>query len=56
MLELGATRFVELGPGSVLTGLNRRNAKRVPCIALGDVDTVEAFLREADNEGGESDE
>ena len=46
MLEMGAGRFVELGPGSVLTGLSRRIAKRVPARALGDVESIEAFLRE----------
>ena len=35
MLRLGATRFAELGPGKVLTGLNRRNAKGVPTLPLG---------------------
>ena len=35
MVELGAERFFELGPGSVLCGLNRRNARGVPCISLG---------------------
>ena len=45
MLEGGATRFVELGPGTVLCGLNRRNAKGVPCLAVGepaDVEKLEA--------------
>ena len=40
MLGLGASRFVELGPGKVLTGLNRRNAKGAPTLALG---TAAAF-------------
>jgi [acyl-carrier-protein] S-malonyltransferase len=35
MLEDGADRFVELGPGSVLTGLNRRNAKGIDTFAVG---------------------
>jgi [acyl-carrier-protein] S-malonyltransferase len=35
MVELGAERFIELGPGSVLCGLNRRNARGIPCVSLG---------------------
>jgi len=38
-----------------LSGLNRRNAKRVPCVALGDVDGIEEFLRAADTAEEESD-
>ncbi len=42
----GVDRFVELGPGSVLTGLGRRNAKGVPARSLNTADEVEAFLKE----------
>ena len=45
MVGLGAERFVELGPGSVLCGLNRRNARGLPCVSLGsptDLDTLES--------------
>jgi len=35
MVEMGAQRFFELGPGSVLCGLNKRNARGVPCVSLG---------------------
>jgi [acyl-carrier-protein] S-malonyltransferase len=35
MVELGAERFFELGPGSVLCGLNKRNARGIPCSSLG---------------------
>ena len=45
MVGLGADRFVELGPGSVLCGLNRRNARGLPCVSLGtpaDLDTLES--------------
>lgn len=43
MLRLGATRFAELGPGKVLTGLNRRNARGVPTVALGTRQAVESM-------------
>lgn len=43
MAEAGADRFVELGPGSVLCGLNKRNAKGVPCSSLGEPADLEAF-------------
>ncbi len=36
MLELGAQTFLEVGSGKVLTGLNRRNAKGVPCRPMGE--------------------
>jgi len=35
MVGDGVERFFELGPGSVLCGLNRRNAKGLPCSSLG---------------------
>jgi [acyl-carrier-protein] S-malonyltransferase len=35
MLAAGVDRFFELGPGAVLCGLNRRNAKGMPCTSLG---------------------
>ena len=44
IVEGGVDRFVELGPGSVLAGLNRRNAKGVTTTSLGepaDIDRVE---------------
>ncbi len=43
MLRLGATRFAELGPDKVLTGLNRRNAKGVPTLPLGTRQAAEAM-------------
>lgn len=44
MTAAGVDRFVELGPGHVLCGLNRRNARGVPCVSVGtpaDVDAVD---------------
>jgi [acyl-carrier-protein] S-malonyltransferase len=35
MVAEGVTRFVEVGPGNVLCGLNKRNARGLPCAALG---------------------
>lgn len=43
MVDAGADRFLELGPGSVLGGLNRRNAKGLPCTSLGEAADLEAF-------------
>ncbi len=44
LLEWGATRFLEIGPGKVLTGLVRALDKQVECVPLGDVAQVEAFV------------
>lgn len=41
MVELGTVRFFELGSGSVLCGLNRRNARGIPCSSLGTPDDLE---------------
>lgn len=38
MVETGVDRFLELGPGNVLCGLNRRNARGIPCSNLGEPD------------------
>lgn len=38
MVAAGVDRFLELGPGTVLKGLNRRIARGIPCISLGEPD------------------
>jgi [acyl-carrier-protein] S-malonyltransferase len=44
MLHAGVDRFVEMGPGSVLCGLNKRNAKGIPCTSLGEPEEIEPFM------------
>ncbi len=46
MTEKGVDRFLELGPGSVLCGLNRRNARGTACTSLGEPDDIDAWLEE----------
>ncbi|MDA0328751.1 MAG: ACP S-malonyltransferase [Gemmatimonadetes bacterium] len=43
MIEAGADRFLELGPGRVLSTLNRRNAKGFPSTALGEPADLESL-------------
>ena len=43
MVAAGADRFLELGPGSVLCGLNKRNARGVPCTSLGEPTQLDEF-------------
>ena len=45
MVNLGAERFFELGPGSVLCGLNKRNARGIPCSSLGTPSDFDAVGR-----------
>jgi [acyl-carrier-protein] S-malonyltransferase len=47
MVRAGADRFVELGPGSVLCGLNRRNARGAPCASLGTPGDIERYGADA---------
>jgi [acyl-carrier-protein] S-malonyltransferase len=41
MVEHGVERFLELGPGNVLCGLNRRNARGTECLSLADPTDIE---------------
>jgi [acyl-carrier-protein] S-malonyltransferase len=43
MAGSGVDRFLEIGPGSVLRGLNRRIVKRIPCESLGEPEDLEAW-------------
>jgi [acyl-carrier-protein] S-malonyltransferase len=45
MLAAGATRFYELGPGGVLSGLARRVDRAIEARTLGTADEVEELLR-----------
>jgi [acyl-carrier-protein] S-malonyltransferase len=47
MVSSGVDRFLELGPGRVLSGLNRRNAKGIPSVSVGepeDLDGIQEIL------------
>jgi [acyl-carrier-protein] S-malonyltransferase len=44
MVSMGVRRFVEIGPGSVLTGLIKRIDPSVELINVSDVPTLEAFV------------
>ena len=43
MVESGVDRFLEIGPGSVLRGLNRRIVKPIPCASLGEPDDLDVW-------------
>jgi [acyl-carrier-protein] S-malonyltransferase len=45
MISMGVKRFVEVGPGNVLTGLIKRIDGSVELINVSDVPTIEAYLR-----------
>ncbi|MDP9194841.1 MAG: ACP S-malonyltransferase [Acidobacteriota bacterium] len=47
MVSMGVKRVVEVGPGSVLTGLIKRIDPSVELINVSDVPTLEAFLEKA---------
>ena len=43
MADSGVDRFLEIGPGSVLRGLNRRIVKPIPCASLGEPEDLEVW-------------
>ncbi len=43
MADSGVDRFLEIGPGSVLRGLNRRIVRHVPCISLGEPEDLDGW-------------
>ena len=45
MVALGAERFLELGPGNVLTGLIRRIDRNLQVNTLGTVEQIEVFVK-----------
>lgn len=47
MISMGVRRFVEIGPGSVLTGLIKRIDPSVELINVSDVPSIEAFVEKA---------
>jgi [acyl-carrier-protein] S-malonyltransferase len=44
LVREGTTRFVELGPGSVLAGLIRKIDRTVPVVSVGDAEGLDAAL------------
>ena len=48
MVSNGVDRFVELGPGKVLTGLSKRIDRSVPCYCVHDLKSLEQALEKLD--------
>ena len=44
MIADGITRFIELGPGSALTGFMRRIDREVEILSISDVDSLTKTL------------
>lgn len=47
--ELGVTRFVELGPGSVLTGMSKRTCRDAESLSVSAPGDIDAVLQALDN-------
>jgi len=45
MISMGVKRFVEVGPGNVLTGLIKRIDPSVELVNVSDVSSIEAFVK-----------
>ena len=45
MISMGVKRFVEVGPGNVLTGLIKRIDSSVELVNVSDVASIEAFVK-----------
>jgi [acyl-carrier-protein] S-malonyltransferase len=43
MADSGVDRFLEIGPGSVLRGLNRRIVRLIPCTSLGEQEDLDVW-------------
>ncbi len=54
MVESGVERFVEIGPGSVLCGLVRRNVRGVPTASVGTGKGVRKLFSDAITSGSEA--
>jgi [acyl-carrier-protein] S-malonyltransferase len=42
MISSGVNSFLEVGPGKVLTGLNKRINRDLPCLPVGDMDGIKS--------------
>lgn len=54
MVNSGVERFVEIGPGSVLCGLNRRNARGMACSSAGTPGGIRKVLSSLPAAGGDA--
>jgi [acyl-carrier-protein] S-malonyltransferase len=52
MIEMGVRRFVEIGPGNVLTGLIRRIDSNVTLVNVSDAESLETFVRSEETGAG----
>ena len=43
MADSGVDRFLEIGPGTVLRGLNRRIVRHIPCASLGEPEDLDVW-------------
>ena len=43
MIDEGVEKFIEIGPGKVLSGMIKRIDRSVPITALSDMESIKAF-------------